>query len=110
MVKAYDNKGLLGQEIITLDNLIEADKIFSLEDNFKPVVTKVKARTSTIIKTEGASLKINDSALIENKEIRISKLRKVDIAPMSSGLVNVTQGGYGYRFYLIGLNLINLLH
>ena len=107
MVKAYDNNGLLGQEIITLENLIEADKIYKLEDNFKPVFSSVKARTNSIIKTEGASLKINDSALISDKEISISKLRNIDIAPMSSGLVNVTQGGYGFRFLPDGTKFNN---
>jgi RHS repeat-associated protein len=98
MVKALDTKGLLGQELISLDNLLEADKFFIPEENFKPTVNFVKARTNTIIKTEGASIKINDSALLENKEISISKIRNIDIAPMSSGLVNVSQGGYGFRF------------
>ncbi|WP_396156858.1 SpvB/TcaC N-terminal domain-containing protein [Flavobacterium sp.] len=98
MVKAFDSKGLLGQELLSLDNLIEADKVFIIEESFKPVVSFVKARTSSVIKTEGASLKINDSALIDDKEISISKIRTIDIAPMSSGLVNVTQGGYGFRF------------
>ncbi len=98
MVKALDSKGLLGQELISLDNLLEADKFFIPEENFNPTVNFVKARTNEFIKTEGASIKINDSALVENKEISISKIRNIDIAPMSSGLVNVTQGGYGYRF------------
>ncbi|MEC4048834.1 SpvB/TcaC N-terminal domain-containing protein [Flavobacterium sp. SUN046] len=98
MVKAYDATGLLGQEIISLDNIIDADKIYSIEKSFKPETTLVKARTNTFLQTEGASVKIKDNTLLENKEISISKIRNIDIAPMPSGLVNVTQDGYAYRF------------
>lgn len=98
MVKAFDNKGLLGQEMILLDNLVEADKIFTREENFRTENFFVKSRTTATIKNDGASLIVNDSALVVDKEISISKLRSIDIAPMSSGLVNVTKGGYGYRF------------
>lgn len=98
MVKAFDSKGLLGQELIALDNLIEADKIFTPEENFKSETVLVKAKTNVKIKADGAYIIVNDSALVEDKEISISKLRTIDIAPMSSGLVNVTKGGYSYRF------------
>lgn len=98
MIKAFDNKGLLGQELLFLDNILEADQILTKEENFKTEKTFVKARTTATIKNDGVSLIVNDSALIEDKEISISTLRSVDIAPMSSGMVNVTKGGYGYRF------------
>jgi hypothetical protein len=98
MLKAIDSNGLLGQELIALDNLIEADRIFTPEENFKPSAHFVRAKTSVVLKSEGAILKINDSALIEDKEISISRLRAIDIAPMSSGLVNVTKNGLAYRF------------
>src|SRR5690606_16220302 len=39
-----------------------------------------------------------DSAIAVQKEISISRLRKVDVAPMASGMVNVTKGGSAYRF------------
>lgn len=107
IVKAYDDNGLLGQEIIPLTNLVEADRIFNIEENFTPVKAFVKAQTNEIIKLENVSLTINDSALAENKEISISKMRNIDIAPMSSGLVNVTKGSYGYRFLPDGTKFNN---
>lgn len=98
IIKAYDNKGILGQEIISLDNILEADYLYKPEVTVAKTSVLAQAKTKTNVIAEGASLSINDSALIENKEISIHRLRKVDLAPMSSGLVNVTKGGYGYRF------------
>lgn len=107
MINAYDNKGLLGQQIIDLDYLIEADNLYNIEETYETVSKLLKAKTNNTIETDGALLKVNDSALSEDKEIRLLKLRKVDIAPMSSGMVNVTKGGLAYRFLPDGTKFIN---
>jgi len=98
MIKAFDSKGLLGQHLVQLDYLLDADKIYAPEKNFEQITSLVKAKKNTVLEADGASIIISDSALMEDKEICISKLRNIDIAPMSSGMVNVTKGGYGYRF------------
>ncbi len=98
LVKAFDKSGVLGQELILLDNLLEADLLYIPEEISNSTIAFVKAGKEYILKSNGASIQFKDSSLLEDKEIKISKLRKVDIAPMSSGLVNVTQGGYGFRF------------
>lgn len=97
-INAYDEKGIIGQQIINLDNVVEADKIFEIEKSYPTVVSTFKAKTAGTLATEGAKLIINDSALITDKEISITKLRSVDIAPLGSGMVNVTKGGSAYRF------------
>ncbi|WP_291151923.1 RHS repeat-associated core domain-containing protein [Flavobacterium sp. UBA7680] len=98
IIKALDSKGLIGQEIITLDNLIEADRIFTL-DKVEDKVSKIfKAQQSNYLQADGAKVTLKDSALVEDKEITIKKLRAIDIAPMASGMINVTKGGLGYRF------------
>lgn len=97
-INAYDEKGVVGQQIVHLDNIIEADKIFEIEKSYPTVVSNFKAKTAGTLITEGAKLIINDSALITDKEISITKLRSVDIAPMGSGIVNVTKGGSAFRF------------
>lgn len=97
-INAYDEKGVVGQQIVHLDNIIEADKIFEIEKSYPTVVSNFKAKTAGTLITEGAKLIINDSALITDKEISITKLRSVDIAPLGSGMVNVTKGGSAFRF------------
>jgi hypothetical protein len=98
MIKAFDGKGLLGQELVSLDNLAEADQLFVPEKNFERVVTLAKANTNVALKADGASIAIKENILIEDQEISIAKLRNIDIAPMASGMINVTKGGYAYRF------------
>jgi RHS repeat-associated protein len=97
-INAYDEKGVVGQQIVHLDNIIEADKIFEIEKSYPTVVSNFKAKTAGTLITEGAKLIINDSAIITDKEISITKLRSVDIAPLGSGMVNVTKGGSAFRF------------
>ncbi len=97
-INAYDDKGVIGQQIIHLDNVAEADKIFEIEKSYPTVVSTFKAKKAGSVETDGAKLIVNDSALIVDKEISITKLRSVDIAPMGSGMVNVTKGGSAYRF------------
>ncbi|MCZ8296204.1 MAG: SpvB/TcaC N-terminal domain-containing protein [Flavobacterium sp.] len=97
IIKAYDDLGLLGQEVISLDNLIQADSKITIESYIEPFLSKALALQKTILKFEDVTLKINDSSLIEDKEIKIIKLRNVDIPPMSNGLVNVTKNGSAYR-------------
>jgi RHS repeat-associated protein len=98
VIKALDNKGLLGQEIISLNNLTEADKMFALEKAEDNVSHFFKANRADNLLTDGAAVTIKDSALVADREITIKKLRAIDIAPMSSGMINVTKGGLAYRF------------
>lgn len=107
MINAYDDKGLLGQQIVSLDFLVEADDLYEIENVFESISKFVKAKTNVSFITDGASLIVNDSALAEDKEISLLKLRKVDIAPMSSGMINVTKGGFAYRFLPDGTKFMN---
>lgn len=98
IIKAVDADGLLGQEIINFDNLIEADKLFPMESHPQKTTFAVEAKKEAILRTDGASITIKDSALVEDKEISITHLRRIDVAPMASGMINVTKGGSAYRF------------
>ena len=97
-INAYDDKGVVGQQIIHLDTILEADKIFEIEKSYTTVTSNFRAKMAGTLATDGAKLILNDSALVADKEISITKLRSVDIAPMGSGMVNVTKGGSAYRF------------
>lgn len=108
-IKAYDESGLVGQEIISLTKKIEADHIFPIEQQIKPSINFVKAITSSTITTEDVSIKIPETALLQNKEISISRLRKIDIAPLPAGLINVTKGGYAFRFLPDGTKFEDLI-
>jgi RHS repeat-associated protein len=98
VVKAMDANGLLGQEIVILDNLLEADAAFPIEKTDASKTILFKANTNESLSIDGASLNVKDSILSEDKAISITQLRTVDIAPMASGMINVTKGGNGYRF------------
>ncbi|WP_084625894.1 SpvB/TcaC N-terminal domain-containing protein [Flavobacterium soli] len=97
IIRAVDGSGLLGQEIIHFENLMEADRLFSLERYLEKVSGIMDAKGG-MLQTEGASITIRDSAFLESKEISITHLRRKDVAPMASGMVNVTRGGSAYRF------------
>jgi hypothetical protein len=97
-VKAFDEKGLLGQEIISIDNSIEADFAYTMEDKQNVEVQKnITPCSETQIEVGDSRLLITDNSLQEMALVSLSHLRMVDIAPLGSGIVNVTKGGRGYR-------------
>ena len=99
VVRAYDSKGLLGQQLISLaDKLQEADAIYLIGSKKTFDKVAVKAFEKSKVAIDGASLEIVDSSLVENKLISISELRHVDFAPLSSDLTNVTKSSVAYRF------------
>ncbi|HRZ32036.1 MAG TPA: SpvB/TcaC N-terminal domain-containing protein, partial [Flavobacterium sp.] len=98
LVKAIDSNGLLGQEYVYLSNLIEADLQLSFDERLSEHSKLFSAFAGNNLFTEGAGIIVPDSAVIEHKKISISALRKKDIAPMNSGMINVTKGGGAYRF------------
>jgi hypothetical protein len=103
VVKAIDSNGLLGQEIVPFDTLNEADSLFSIETVSNRVAKIFGTALSGELEGDGASLVIKENSLSETKEISITKLRNIDIAPLSSGMINVTKGGLGYRFLPDGI-------
>jgi RHS repeat-associated protein len=98
VIKCTDKNELLGQELLFIDNVIEADKIFPLERKEQAVSKLFKSCTSSRLDIEGAGITANDSALVKDFDISVSRLRNIDVAPMESGMINVTKGGKGYRF------------
>lgn len=98
MVKATQDGGLLGQEMILVNDVIEADRIFVLEKKEQAASKFFKAGVSSRLDIEGASIMVGDSAITRDYELSVSRLRNIDIAPMESGMINVTKGGSGYRF------------
>ncbi len=98
ILKAVDINGVLGQEIIHFDNMVEADKSFPLENYPEKAIQFIEAEKGGIVKIEGASINIKDSTLTKNQEISITRLRRADVAPMASGMINVTKGGSAFRF------------
>ncbi len=98
VVKAIDSSGLLGQEIVPIDTLIEAATLFPIEPISNRVAKRFEISEVAVLEGDGASVELKQNSLSETKEISISKLRNIDIAPLSSGMINVTRGGVGYRF------------
>ena len=99
LAQATDENGLVGQTLIPLHKRIEADKAFPLEKASVIVSGFFKISTASAhLEMEGASIVLEDSSLTKDIQISISKLRKIDIAPMESGMINVTRGGSAFRF------------
>lgn len=98
LLKAFDNNGILGQELISLDNLIEADKVYPLEDKHEIVQQKYfDACAGGYVKIAEAKLNIAENAVEFAGKVSVSHLRNIDLAPLGSGMVNVTGHGRGYR-------------
>jgi RHS repeat-associated protein len=106
VIRAVDATGLLGQDLISLDNIAEADWSFVPEKIFDKVSMLMEVAAGGMVKTDGACLTVTAGALPATSELQIIRLRKVDIAPMGSGMINVTKGG-GYRFLPDGMKFKN---
>ena len=98
-IKAADSNGFLGQEMIMLANIGEADNMLPIEH--------ATARTNALfangnadnkLEIEGAAIYAGKDAVRATTEVSIAILRNVDVAPLNSGMINVTKGGAGYRF------------
>lgn len=98
VVTASDATGLVGQELVFFDNLREADELFEVEKPLQAAKGHFTACVPALLNVDGAYIAANDSSLVDNYEISIQELRKIDIAPMESGMINVTKGGKAYRF------------
>ena len=90
------------QEIMSVQVLpkksIETDAFFPViplpQTNSRQFLTHKSGELSTV----GARLSFPDSALTAPKNLSVSRLRTIDIPPLPSGMLNVTQGGKAYRF------------
>ncbi|MXN92343.1 hypothetical protein GR160_14030 [Flavobacterium sp. Sd200] len=102
-VKAVSTQGFLGQELLFIDNILEADQKFAIDEKDFTKTIECKSFTSNELSLEGASLTINDSALNTDKILSVTKLRHIDIAPLGSGVINVTKGASAYRFLPDGI-------
>ncbi len=98
VIKANDHNGLVGQEVISLKDRVQADLFIPFEASSNAVMKLFPAYSKNELYTKGAGIIVPDSALIEKKNISITQLRKKDIAPLSSGMINVTKSGTAYRF------------
>lgn len=98
VIRATDKGEMLGQELLFVDNLFEADRSFLLEKKETRNVKQFKAAAASKLAIDGAAVSAGEGTLSSDYEISITELRNIDIAPMESGMVNVTKGGRGYRF------------
>lgn len=103
IVKATDSKGLIGQELLSFDFLIEADKSYPIEITNEKSSSLCKANLGNKLTLDGASISIGENAISNDTEVSILKLRNIDIAPMGSGMINVTKEGKAYRFLPDGI-------
>jgi len=97
-ITAYESDGPVAKEAIAISTLIEADKALAIEKELNSSTFDAKAFTALTFSVSDAKLIVSDSSMAVDKTIRISALRKVDIAPLESGMINVTKGETAYRF------------
>ena len=107
VVKVLDSNGLLGQELVYLESLSLADQIYPIEVTPGKTVSLLKPNTAGLVATDGVKLIFSEKTNDEAVELSISALRAVDIAPLNSGMINVTKGGFAYRFLPNGIKFKN---
>lgn len=98
VIKAEDENGLIGQELLTVGSILEADKSFEIEKAKEYLSNRFESYIGGMLTVEGAKITIPDSALVKTRLVSIRELRKIDVVPLGSGLINVTKGGKAYRF------------
>lgn len=106
-ISAHDSGEFLGQEIVSLENLSEADAIFPIASRELKAVSLFKKGIAAPLQLAGARLNVGKDALDSDRIISIVKLRPVDVAPLESGMINVTKGAAGYRFLPDGTKFSN---
>lgn len=97
-VSLFNTSGTLATEVIDLQHIVEADLILPFEQSKSTTEKLFESFQSNSLFTEGAGIVVPDSALVSTKEIIILPLRSKDIAPMNSGMINVTKAGGAFRF------------
>jgi hypothetical protein len=103
VVKATDASGFLGQELIPINTIIEADNYYPIETFSTKTTAFFKANTQGKLSIDNASFILGNQTIKSDKELSILKLRSIDIPPMNSGMINVTKGGAAYRFLPDGI-------
>ncbi|CAM3431281.1 hypothetical protein FLLO111716_09880 [Flavobacterium longum] len=97
VLKAFDESGLIGQEIISVSDLVEADKLVTPEPFYETKHANFSAGKSGNLTLGQATLEIPENSLDANKQISAMQLRKADVPPLASGMINVTKGN-AFRF------------
>ena len=87
--------------------LIEADIVEPIEMSRATIRKEISAITGGEIYIEGAKLIVEPGDLQAPTTISVTPLRRADISPMSSGMINVTKGKKAYRFLPHGLKFQN---
>lgn len=107
VVKALDSNGLLGQELVYLENTSLADQIYPVEIAPNKTQALLKPNSTDVLGTDGAKIIFSENTNDLPLELSISKLRSIDIAPLNSGMINVTKGGQAYRLLPNGIKFKN---
>lgn len=92
-----DDNSLVTKKLSIAKDLQEADFLVEIT----PALTSVEKEFGTMessLTAYGASLFLPSGALENNTKLSITELRPIDIAPMESGMINVTRSQKGYRF------------
>ncbi len=98
-IKAWDDKGLLGQDVIWLaEKPLEAERSILPEALHLNTAQWFTAAAGGSAELDKASIKAGAGAVTQDKVISIAQMRSVDIPPMPSGVINVTKGKGAYRF------------
>ena len=93
----YPN-GRKEQRIIHFTGNQSADYTFALEATVIHTQRSLQQGQSAVLTTSGASISIPKGALRLDATVSVTALRTIDLPAMDQGMVNVTEGGAGFRF------------
>ena len=104
LMHALDEQFNTVRQVVTLDlKSQEADYLIELEKVEETAVVLVDQYNGGELYLGNTSITVGPSAVLSDAEISIRALAAVDIAPMSSGITNVTKDRTAYRFLPHGL-------
>lgn len=104
-IQIRDENNTITNNFIWLDEFLQtADFQFAIEPKSITVSKLVVPAKSSTIGIEDALVIIPEKAVQTGLDISVTPLRKVDIPPLNSGMINVTKNKGAYRFLPHGTN------
>lgn len=94
----YESDKIKEVQTLKIKNKLIADFNTPIVKSLSTFSGQAKPENNFHLDFEKSFINIPPNALTEETEITVSKLRRIDLAPLNPGIINVTKGGTGYRF------------
>jgi len=96
-VEAQFEDGIVIKTNVQFDKQTNFDYTNNLSNNIKQTVEPISPKNKIDIKHDGLQIIGDENSINKSTNLTVTTLRAVDMAPMGTGMVNVTGGGKGFR-------------